>query len=114
MRVIGLILLSFSLAGCVQFKVVPDNAIRDSIDAGKSVYHEYKGGTKRNLSKQVLINDYASKKLAEDECIRELKESIASESTEKDPAIISMKSKYVNDNQSIECTIVAYVWPKEE
>lgn len=110
------VLVACFLSGCVKVNLLPEDAVKNSFKAGKNLYDEAKlkrqGGKKRELSRQVMLEEYANRTDAEDECLQNLKSKIFSESTDKAPVIVSEKIIVVDGvaNNTIECQVVGYVW----
>lgn len=114
---IVIILLSSLLGGCIKLNIAPENAVKSSFEAGKSLVDEarlkHKGGQKKDVSRQVLISAYKDRAEAEKYCFYELKDNLNRESTQKPPVVITEQVVIVDGlkNNTIECRIVAYIWP---
>lgn len=110
-------LLSSLLGGCIKLNIAPENAVKSSFEAGKSLVDEarlkHKGGQKKDVSRQVLISAYQDRAEAEKHCFTDLKDKLTRESTHKPPVIISEQVVIVDGlkNNTIECRIVAFIWP---
>ncbi|WP_075188390.1 hypothetical protein [Teredinibacter haidensis] len=104
------------LAGCVKVNLLPEDAVKNSIKAGKNIYDEsklkHKGGKKREYSKQVLISDFPNREESEKECFDELKSKLSSESNSREAVIVSERAVIIDgvNNNVIECQLVGYVW----
>lgn len=112
-----LMLVGFSLVGCVKVKILPDNAVRNTYDASKELISKTKlkrsGGLEREYSKQLLVSDYESQDQAEAVCDEKLTVLIQNESPRKAPVVLSRKHVLISleSHLTIECSVVAYIWP---
>ena len=106
----------FLLSGCVKVNLLPEDAVKNSIKAGKNIYDESKlkrqGGKKREYSKQVLVSDFPNRDESEQECFKELKYKLSSESNRRQAVIVSERVIIVDgvENNVIECQLVGFVW----
>lgn len=119
MNKIGILAVVFALltTGCVKVQLLPEDAVKNTWNAGKNMYDERKlkkdGGEKREFSIQIGISDYSSRGNAEESCMMSLRDRLESESTKRESVILEERVFIVDglENNVIECQIVGFVWP---
>jgi hypothetical protein len=108
-------LFAFILSGCVKVNILPEDAVKNSIRAGKSIYDEAKlkreGGEKREYSKQVKLSEFSSNEEAENYCFQALRKKLTFDSSKRAPVIISEKILILDGQNSnlIECQIAGSI-----
>ena len=114
------VVAAVGLVGCVKVNILPQDTVKNSIAAGKTIYDETKlkrdGGKKRVYSKQVVVTEYANKTEAEETCIAALKTKLTDESIVRE-AVVTTERVIVVDgfaNNTIECQITGFVWPQKK
>lgn len=105
----------FVLSGCVKLQVLPEDAVKKSIAATKNLYDEAmlkrSGGKKKIYVREFYSPGFSSSEEAENACFLSLKNRMASESTKKEPLILSERvSRRGETSEIFECQYDAYVW----
>lgn len=118
-KTLCLIVSLVCFSGCIKLKILPDNAVEKTYQAGVDLYDNARiksdGGKKRAYSKQVGIAEFTNREEAEAACLASLSKKLLNDSPDRAPVTKSQKIAIVpnTNNEIIECHLEGFIWEKQ-
>lgn len=108
--------LAFNLGACVNLQILPENSIKNSVEAGKNLIDEAKvkssGGKKMALSSEYKIETGQTRPEAEKACLSEIKARANEASPKRNYELVNEKTRLGKNGEAttLTCEISVFVW----
>lgn len=114
---LGLVtVLTIHLGACVNLQILPENSIKNSVEAGKNLIDEAKvkssGGKKIALSTEYKVEAGQTRPEAEKACLSEIKARASEASPKRNYELVTEKTRLGKNGEAavVTCEIAAFVW----